>query len=632
MVLSKQSDSTYNDVANRLPYHVDAPYMDRGSSYLHEIAFDDFNADGLSEWFLAFDGAVYRGDYLGEVLLLGWRDGELQPVDKYSIKYIPYFDTNANDLTRNDIEDGYLLSNLDDDPALELQAIDITADNWHCKQSNSMVYDWSPEEDAYIKIRESIKRENSANCVINDAEIALYDGNYTAASHLYKYALTLPFETYYQSDTAEFIKEMQQFVQLRLVQSYLLNQEYEAANQILESIDRQDLISQMTQDLYDILITHRYAEPVETCTAIFNLFEYATYTAYNYNSFQEHIGTDLTVGVPRKFAGDFIGAGNPADPAFGGCNIPDQIDKILEGYTVYPPVSKTFIENMQNRRFLVRDYINADFNGDGDNDWLIWHEANVPAVLYITNKDNQPLELSRVRIRQDSDQSLIEAITLPKNSGIGIVQLQAGQDLPSYYGGYTCGASASVLGLLNIWQYVDNELTTTLYATWCDDYPTIDSMFDEDDGTRIMYVHDIQDSGKVKEYIWDTESGRYIPPSEPQETTSETQNNSMAIPASTPTNEELHYLLGDGIRDYYLRLDEQVSNAGDIEAKIAILDAEIHAPYMDYPYTLQYWKATILLDGGLEDEALAEFVAIYEAAPDSIWGKLAQLHFEEVES
>lgn len=630
-VVARQGDGTYNHISGSLPFQIDAPYSDRDSNYLHEIAFNDFNADGLPEWFLAFDGAVYRGDYLGEVLLLSWRDGELQPVDKYSIKYIPFFDTNANDLTQDDVEDGYLFANLDDDPALELQAINITADNWHCKQSSSIVYDWSPEEDAYIKIRESIKRENSANCVINDAETALYDGNYIVAPHLYKFALTLPFETLYESETDEFIKEMQQFVKLRLVQSYLLNREYEAANQTLESIDQQVLISQMTQDLYDILIAHRYAEPMETCTAIFNLFEYATYSAYNYNSFQDHIGTDLTVGVPRKFAGDFIGAGNPVNPSFGGCNIPDQIDKILER-SFYPSDANTLIEQLQNKGFLVHDYIHADFDGDGNDDWLIWHEANVPAILYIINEVNQPLELSRVHIRQDSDQSLIETIPLPENSGVGIVKLRASQDLPPSAGRYTCGESATNLGRLNFWQYAENNLSSTINTTWCDDYTTIDSMFDEVDGKHIMYVRDPQNTGEVIVYTWDAESGRYMPPSEPEETASEPQSNFVAMPESTPSNEELHDLLGDGIRVYYLRLDEQVSNAGDIEAKIAILDTEINAPYMDYPYTLQYWKATILLNAGLEDEALAEFVAIYEAAPDSLWGKLAHLHFGEVEN
>lgn len=630
-VLARQKDGSYRRISGHLPYQTEAPYWSSASNQLREIAFDDFNADDLPEWLLASDGASYRGTYSGNIILLGWRDGELKRLDDHNIEYIPFFSTNADDLARDDIEDGYIFTNLDDDPALELQAIDITADNWRCKQSDSVVYDWSPEKDAYVKIRESVEQAATANCVITDAEDALFDHNYTTASYLYTYALTLPYETNNSEEDETFETEMIQYLQLRLAQSYLLSREYENANEILDSIDRQDLISQMTQDLYDILTEHRYAEPVETCTVIFNLFEEATYISYNYNSFQEYIGTSLTVGVSHKFAGDFIGAGNPVNPSFGGCNIPDQIDKILER-SFYPSDANTLIEQLQNKGFLVHDYIHADFDGDDDEDWLIWHQANVQAILMTNGGANKTFDLSRLFFRKPSEHIIVNPIELPDSFGTAIVMFQAKEGLPSQANGYTCGDSIPVFGLLELWQYTENNLSSTINTTWCDDYTTIDSMFDEVDGKHIMYVRDPQNTGEVIVYTWDAESGRYMPPSEPEETASEPQSNFVAMAESTPSNEELHDLLGDGIRDYYLRLDEQVSNAGDIEAKIAILDTEINAPYMDYPYTLQYWKATILLNAGLEDEALAEFVAIYEAAPDSLWGKLAHLHFGEVEN
>ncbi|MBZ0310371.1 MAG: hypothetical protein K8I82_30195 [Anaerolineae bacterium] len=61
----------------------------------------------------------------------------------------------------------------------------------------------------------------------------------------------------------------------------------------------------------------------------------------------------------------------------------------------------------------------------------------------------------------------------------------------------------------------------------------------------------------------------------------------------------------------------------------AILDAEINAPYMTNPFHLQYWKALILQAANRPDEALAEYVTIYEAAPESAWGMLAALHIEK---
>ena len=44
-------------------------------------------------------------------------------------------------------------------------------------------------------------------------------------------------------------------------------------------------------------------------------------------------------------------------------------------------------------------------------------------------------------------------------------------------------------------------------------------------------------------------------------------------------------------------------------------------------FALRYRRALALESLGRADEALAEYVAIYEAAPNSAWGMLAALHF-----
>jgi len=101
------------------------------------------------------------------------------------------------------------------------------------------------------------------------------------------------------------------------------------------------------------------------------------------------------------------------------------------------------------------------------------------------------------------------------------------------------------------------------------------------------------------------------------------------IPESTPTNEEWYALRGDGgYDDYHFSLEDQLDVASNLDEKITILDAEINAPYMEYPLSLQFWKAEILRDAGRNHKALAEYVAIYEAAPESAWGMLAALHIE----
>ncbi|MEO8613320.1 MAG: hypothetical protein ABI690_35845, partial [Chloroflexota bacterium] len=43
---------------------------------------------------------------------------------------------------------------------------------------------------------------------------------------------------------------------------------------------------------------------------------------------------------------------------------------------------------------------------------------------------------------------------------------------------------------------------------------------------------------------------------------------------------------------------------------------------------LHYYRALALEALGQDDEALKEYVTIYEAAPESAWGRLARLHLE----
>ena len=55
------------------------------------------------------------------------------------------------------------------------------------------------------------------------------------------------------------------------------------------------------------------------------------------------------------------------------------------------------------------------------------------------------------------------------------------------------------------------------------------------------------------------------------------------------------------------------------------------ANYEDYALQLRYWRALALEALNRPDEALAEYIAIYEAAPESAWGMLAALHLEVVD-
>ncbi|MEO1165631.1 MAG: hypothetical protein AAFV98_17730 [Chloroflexota bacterium] len=81
--------------------------------------------------------------------------------------------------------------------------------------------------------------------------------------------------------------------------------------------------------------------------------------------------------------------------------------------------------------------------------------------------------------------------------------------------------------------------------------------------------------------------------------------------------------------DYQTVLDK-------IDEFLALSDDELMARenghiYPDLHVNLLYWRALTLEFMGNVDEALAQYIAIYESDPESAWGRLARLHFESAE-
>jgi hypothetical protein len=229
---------------------------------------------------------------------------------------------------------------------------------------------------------------------------------------------------------------------------------------------------------------------------------------------------------------------------------------------------------------------------------------------------------ARVDIERPSEHDSIETFVLPGDAGTAIVLYRAQQGLPSYFGGYTCGEGVAVLGLLELWQYADHELSRVESSPWCADRPSISELVATVDGEDAFYMRSRQ--GEPLAYIWNADIGRYISPAP-----DEYSHFPHVTPQPTPSNESLYH--DESLTSYFTRLDQQMREAADTPAQIAIIDAELDAPYMDYPYPLLLWKAAILKAAGDDREALAEYVALANLAPDSMWGKLAVLYFEPVE-
>jgi|GEM_PF-4707595 len=486
-LLQKQDNNTYEQIGWRLRYHRDTiPYWHTENNYLREIAFDDFNNDGLPEWFLAFDGNNYHGDAQGEMFLLSWRDNEMVSlVDRYApIEHIPDFNTNANNLDDDSVEYGYIFDNLDDDPSLELRGVTRRRDNWGCLETHSTIYDWNDELGLYIKMPRHVQRSQAADCVMNDAEVALFEHKYTTASYLYETALTLPVEELGYDDAEERSAEMHQFIQIRLAQSYLLNSEYEAANIVLNELMKEEIASILVQDMLDILVQNRDALPEQICTAMYNYFERTARASLTNSMFREITGSQLLVGIPFNYHGDFIGQGNSIDPNLGGCNI----EQMVENHLSRGVSSNSPVEQLAERGFLIEDYINVDFNSDGRMDWLIWHQAHIQPIFLELQQNNQFNQLRVFGLEKPSNLVMVEAFTLPDNVGTGLLVFESPENFLVGAGGYTCPEGTDFLGNVQLWQFYDDMLRMIKNSSWCSDMITIDDYFGQEDGNRTMHL------------------------------------------------------------------------------------------------------------------------------------------------
>jgi hypothetical protein len=571
-VFSREPDNTYKRIPARLPYHdATAPYYHQEANRLREIAFEDFNTDGLPEWVVAYDGNWS----LGQMFIFGWRDGELV----YLTDYLPVvlgFAGQAIDLTDASRPEGFIFENLDDDPALELRRVEIRTDIWRCQQTDSTGYDWDQTTDTYVQIVHNLQRSDTANCVMMDAENALYALDYTAAQYLYEYALTLPQQQTDRSNAAQFDAEMRQFMQLRLAQTLLLFGDYAAANALLDEIEAQDSASEMVWKMRDVLTVHRRAPSTILCAALYDLFEEAARYSYYLRDFREHIGTQLFIGRP-EWSDDIL-------PAFAGCNIPQIIDAFLALDLYIDPAAPA--ERLGKVGVPVSETLHADFDGDGKLDWLAWYEANVDAVLLMNPGDGERLTVSaRVDIQRPGKYVSLETFELPGEAGTAIILYHAEEGLPSSYSGYTCGEGAAVLGLLELWQYLNDELRRVESGAWCADRPSVRELVVTVDGEDAFIMRSPQ--GEPLAYVWNAEIRRYISPAP-----DEYSPYPHVTPQPTPSNEALYH--DESLTSYFVRLDQQIRDAADTPAQIAIIDAELRAPYMEYPDPLLFWKATIL--------------------------------------
>ncbi|HEX2908456.1 MAG TPA: tetratricopeptide repeat protein [Phototrophicaceae bacterium] len=304
------------------------------------------------------------------------------------------------------------------------------------------------------------------------------------------------------------------------------------------------------------------------------------------------------------------------DPVRVACDAPTVIRQWLETHPVSVEALPT--TSLESLGVSLHHTLVADLNGDGQDDWLIWPESLMPPFFFAAFGDQYTVSQPAIDPYRRSDG--VAPRQLPENSGIGLVYLYSDIWMTTYKTPWECVylRNCGVGGEycypeLNIWQMQGTELKSIFQEHVC--HSNLTSLFPGGEGTTWLdggIEHYEEGSQKEYKYSWNSEQQTYIPDPPP------TPTPNFTLTPEPPAEPYFSVWDAFGEKDYAYVVEHTTSiRSADLTAEWAL------ATLGDY-----YYRALALEALNRPDEALAEYVAIAEAAPDSAWAKLAALHFE----
>ncbi|MDX2140837.1 MAG: hypothetical protein SF123_22325 [Chloroflexota bacterium] len=618
-------------------YGTDSSGSNFGEGGQVTVKVEDINADGLLEWLVMVGGESFGGpgmgyENVGQLFILGWRDGRL--VDLAALgSEIPY----PNSVTHYS-EDSYGCDNavprdvtwefvnIDADAAQEILQRQVYRDNWHCIARETRVLDWNAEQDRYVEIDSSRDfPEDTQNCARRAAEEVMWVGDYDAALAHYERALTLPayvdpdetnpaYDEYIRNQLRDYRVTYDQYHRARMALAYQLTHRPAQARPILEVLSGEDIPFAPVRQFVDALLAAPET-PLGACLAAYNSF---TQPDYSLSEYYFGVTLERTYEVYAEYS-----------PSRIGCDAPPMLEAALLATdlstTRQPP------EIMASLGAATGEVLQADLNGDDQDEWLVWTAIPMNPFFFAVN-DADRYVVSTPPVDPFRRATQRHLWTLPDEEGVAIAYVMS-QFSVAYPAPWSCnydpicglGGSGDCLpdGLhyLTLWRMEGLYLTSLVHSLEVcrTDFATL---FPDDEGSReidggefISYDVDPARSTPVR-YVWDTANSTFV------EVHDATQLPPSPTFTSTPEPEY------DSICS--------ALDAGDYFAALSLHDArvDLNSDYYrsnpDAVYEYRYQRAFLLERVARLDEALAEYIAIYEADAASPWGQMAALHIEGV--
>lgn len=561
------------------------------------IGIEDVNADGLPEMLVSHGSCGY-GICGASLFILGWRDGQMTELIPRDSRHSPYWTmaSGGGGVRAEPPEGTWTFENMDDDPARELVQQGQIEDNRGCAITLRQVFDWDTVRDAYIAGKETEEHAPSAGCTLLRGHTALLVLDYSTAVEAYQDALR-----FLSVNGDEYEQEARQYAQLRLALAYALAGQSDEAFMLLTELDSQTIESAIMRDLIANAMEAYRAESnsVALCAALYQTI--ADFEYWNSDDRIVDFGQTNTYNVP------FMYTGGDFSPAATGCNLESLLTEYASDLTTTdkhePPVS------LQVQGWDVIAEFHNDLNGDRIDDWIIWVNPLANRALLLLSNDTLYIVTQPYFPIPDEDAEY-HTIALPGNVGKALLRFGYDPERQSC----SDGQSYRFVELLRMNQ---GALSSIGRYDLCGEY-NLTHLFpvpEELHAWKQVYEPDGVSSFVETIYHWDVNQMSFVLQSE-LEPTPEVQTETDLFSCG---------LIGEEFCGFY-----KEGNEG-----LAILDAVLAEPpeFADSHFLVRvhYYRALALEALNRPDEALAEYVAIYEAAPESAWGQLAALHLERVE-
>ncbi len=531
-----------------------------------------------------------------DIAVLNRIEGEYSTVERLyilSLQDDQFMDVSNDTFNHEGSESQWDILNLDDDRTLEIQQTASIQDNWGCYGKRITSFDWQGD---HFYVEKEYMFADHKHCNLRLAEEAIWSGDFDTA--IKEYQDYLASETY-----------PQQYASFRLGIALTLNGQIDQGINVLRRL-KAEQAGQVNYTLLPLVtqILDTYTEnpnPTAICLSAYDYFVFNAYTAW----FNE----SLEVGyvIDNIIYGQGMHSPLIPLPERAGCDFPTMLDVILADTKFTSDRSP--VEQLADVNIITDITFQDDLNQDGIQDWIVWMPTiRISPILFLSDDENYVLSRPYISDGYPLNQvNSLSTIYLPDGQvALLNVDYSVHYQTPSLAGGLGGGpGNCQASGVLEIWERTGQEFTSIFQSLLCEQTQPLNTVDNTNEVNTVYgwaFNRKLDDYAPVT-YVWDT------------------TNQSFIIPVDLKPNFESSRPKYATHSPISLYKEQDFKNLFNYHAEAIATISESSDPLL---LEWRYVTALALKEQGRDDEAIAEFRAVYIATPESLWGLLSSLYFE----